>query len=42
MAKSTEKLGNTSTTFFKTNPTFNKTSMTELKSNNTKTIFKGP
>ena len=41
MAKSTEKLGNTSTTFFKTNPTINKTSMTELKSNNTKTFFKG-
>ena len=41
MSKSTEKLGNTSTTFFKTNPNLNKTSMTELRSNNTKTFFKG-
>ena len=41
MSKSTEKLGNSSTTFFKTNPISNKISMTELKSNNTKTFFKG-
>ena len=41
MSKSTEKLGNTSTTFYKTNPNLNKTSMTELKFHNTKTFFKG-
>jgi chromosome segregation ATPase len=40
MSKSTEKFGNTGTTFSKTNPTFSKTSMSELKSNKTKTFFK--
>jgi chromosome segregation ATPase len=43
MAKSTEKLGNTTTTFYKTNPnTINKTTFSEMKSSNTKTFFKGP
>ncbi len=41
MTKSTEKLGNTTTTFYKTNPKDNKSSMSEVKSNHTKTIFKG-
>ena len=41
MSKSIEKLGSTSTTFTKTNPTLiNKTNMSDMKSSNTKTIFK--
>jgi chromosome segregation ATPase len=41
MSKSMEKFGNTSTSLTKTNPTtFNRTNMTDVKSNNTKTIFK--
>jgi len=40
LSKSTEKFGNTGATSSKTNPTFSKTSMSELKSNKTKTFFK--
>ena len=41
MSKSIEKFGTTSTTMTKTNPTiFNKTNMSDIKSNTVKTIFK--
>ena len=41
MSKSMEKFGTTSMSLTKTNPTtFNKTNMTDVKSNNAKTIFK--
>ncbi len=43
MSKSMEKFGNTSTSLTKTNPTtFNRTNMTDVKFNTTKTIFKPP
>ena len=41
LTKSNEKARNSSNSFFKTNPSFNKFSMSEIKSINTKTYFKG-